>query len=329
MSKSKGSFIVSLDFELYWGVHDQNYPPDQVNSYKSTRSVVLRLLAMFNEYDIHVTFSTVGFLFAENKAELKQHFPKQFPSYVNGCYSVYDRIENLSLEQENDGSVYFAWSLIDRIASCSNMEIGTHTFSHYYCLEDGQTIEEFKEDLLAAVSIAKSRNISIESIVFPRNQYSAEVIAICAEHGIKSYRGNERSWIYNTQAWSKEKLVKKGARFLDSFVNVSGHHGYELRAQKGNKIINLPASRFLRPHSPKLSFLNELKLRRIKKSMTYCAKNELTYHLWWHPHNFRIHPEKNFDFLERVLKHFVTLNETYRFNSFNMSEAANFANELG
>ena len=99
--------------------------------------------------------------------------------------------------------------------------------------------------------------------------------------------------------------------------------------KKITRIANLAASRFLRPYNPKLSFLNELKLRRIKKSMTYCAMNELTYHLWWHPHNFRLHPEKNFDFLERVLKHFVTLNETHGFTSFNMTEAANFANELG
>ena len=72
-----------------------------------------------------------------------------------------------------------------KLRAVPNMEIGTHTFSHYYCLEDGQTNEQFKEDLIAAVSIAKSKNIATESIVFPRNQYSPEAIAICAEHGIK------------------------------------------------------------------------------------------------------------------------------------------------
>ena len=46
--------------------------------------------------------------------------------------------------------------------------------------------------------------------------------------------------------------------------------------------MNLPASFFIRPYSKKLFLFNNLKLRRIKNSMTHAAKNREMIHLWWH-----------------------------------------------
>ena len=33
-------------------------------------------------------------------------------------------------------------------------------------------------------------------------------------------------------------------------------------------------------------FFKKLKMKRIKAQMTYAAKNDKLFHLWWHPHNF-------------------------------------------
>ena len=43
--------------------------------------------------------------------------------------------------------------------------------------------------------------------------------------------------------------------------------------------------------------------------MTYAARNNLTYHLWWHPHNFGVHQNENFSFLEEILSHYDKLNK--------------------
>jgi hypothetical protein len=57
--------------------------------------------------------------------------------------------------------------------------------------------------------------------------------------------------------------------------------------------------------------------------MTYAAKNGLTFHLWWHPHNFGINISENFCFLEKILLHYQQLKEKYGFQSMNMSGLAN------
>jgi len=67
---------------------------------------------------------------------------------------------------------HFADKLVTLIDKSKNQELATHTFSHYYCLEEGQTKESFYADLEAAKKIAKEKNISLKSLVFPRNQYA-------------------------------------------------------------------------------------------------------------------------------------------------------------
>ena len=57
--------------------------------------------------------------------------------------------------------------------------------------------------------------------------------------------------------------------------------------------------------------------------MTHAAKNNLMYHLWWHPHNFGVDQDENFKFLEEILKHYQYLNKKYNFESITMSNLAN------
>jgi hypothetical protein len=86
--------------------------------------------------------------------------------------------------------------------------------------------------------------------------------------------------------------------------------------------VNIPASRFLRPYTKKLKVFEKLRLKRIIDSMTYAAKKGLTYHLWWHPHNFGINISENFLFLEQILIHYQKLNKEYKFESMNMQQLA-------
>jgi len=66
--------------------------------------------------------------------------------------------------------------------------------------------------------------------------------------------------------------------------------------------------------------LESLKIRRIKKAMTYAAKNNLIYHLWWHPHNFGRNTEENLKNLKSILDHYKYLNDKYNFESLSMEE---------
>jgi hypothetical protein len=56
--------------------------------------------------------------------------------------------------------------------------------------------------------------------------------------------------------------------------------------------------------------------------MTYAARNNLLYHLWWHPHNFGKDQEQNFAFLRDILSHYQKLNQDYGFTSITMGGLA-------
>ena len=182
----------------------------------------------------------------------------------------------------------------------------------------GQTEEQFEDDLLSTLEISKQSDISIRSFVFPRNQINDKYLSICAKHGIKSFRGTEKHWMYDTSDTALlEDKKHRIYRLLDTYFNISGHNTYDLNAKNG--VFNVASSRFLRPYSKKLKILEPLKIARIKKSMTHAAKNHEVYHLWWHPHNFADNTEQNFKVLEGLFKHYKNLNETYGFKSNTMS----------
>ena len=86
---------------------------------------------------------------------------------------------------------------------------------------------------------------------------------------------------------------------------------------------NVPGSCFLRPYSEKLSWLEPLRLRRIKAEMTAAARTGKIYHLWWHPHNFGRNLKKNFSFLEQIIAHYEVLAEKYNMESLNMKDILN------
>ena len=225
-------------------------------------------------------------------------------------------INEIGKDYEED-PYHFGLPMIEAIAKVKGQEIATHTFSHYYCLEKGQTISNFEKDLDAAIQIADQLKFSTESIVFPRNQYNDDHLNLLHKKGIKSFRGNEMHWMYRPRSRAEETKLRKLARLIDAYFKISGDNTHLLTQKKP---INIPSSRFLRPFDPRLNFLESLRLNRICNEMTYAAKHNRLYHLWWHPHNFGKHIDENFAFLKKILEHFSNLKEKYHFQSLNMKE---------
>ena len=181
------------------------------------------------------------------------YLPAERPDYQKKEYDPYPYLEQNELEK----IYHFAPALIEQIKKTPGQEIGTHTFSHFYTLEKNTTIEQFRNDLRSAIAIAKEKGIEIKSIVFPRNQYSDEHIKACLEEGIKIYRGNELSGAYKPISRENENIFRKGIRFADAYINITGHHCHAIPA--AGEIINVPASRFLRPYNPKFKMFDGLK----------------------------------------------------------------------
>jgi peptidoglycan/xylan/chitin deacetylase (PgdA/CDA1 family) len=314
---ARGIFTISLDFELYWGVRDHRSLEDYGNHIRNVHTIVPRLLQLFSKYNVHTTWATVGFLFFQNKKELAGFLPADRPDYSEKAYDPYSYMDQYEL----DPVYHFAPDLIRQIKNTPGQEIATHTFSHFYALEKNTTIGQFSADLAAAIQTAEKNGVQIHSIVFPRNQYSAAHVEACKNAGIKVYRGNIESRAYTPVSREEESIFRRAIRFADAYVNVTGHHTHPIPAAASQ--VNVPASRFLRPFTPKLSWLDGLKYNRIKSSMEYAAEHGQIFQLWWHPHNFGSYGEENFAFLEKILKLYSQLNEKNKMESLTLNEIYN------
>ncbi len=313
----KGVLIVSLDFELFWGMYGNAGFDNYKANILGARNAIPLLLQLFNKYGIHATWAAVGFLFAENYEELSRFFPELKPSYENQqfyTYSVFEAIGN----NEKEEPCYYAGSIIKMISETKGQEIGSHTFSHYYCTEKGQTIEQFDADLKAARRIAEDKGYKITSIVYPKNLIEDKYIRCAAENGFTAYRDIENDFI-------NKKLIKywtlmRALRLLDVYIPITGSGTYLPSVQNG--IVKLQGSRMYKPLRHSLRWLEGLKVRRIKKQMLYAAKHNEVFHLWWHPHNIGTDTEYHLKQLEDIFKYYKELKDKYGMVSLNMNEVS-------
>jgi len=252
---NKGKFVISLDFELFWGVRDVRTIREYGNNILGVYRVIPELLKLFEKYGINATFSVIGLLFFENKKQLLENLPIRIPVYDNSNLSPYKDINMIGDDFTTD-KYHYAPELIKLIQQYPSQEIGTHTFSHYYCLEKGQTVDDFTEDIIAAKKVAENYGIKLTSLVFPRNQFNDAYLKVCAALGIICIRGNEQSWLYEARNSDKESMIRRAIRFADAYINISGHNCYEDDHLSGTAPINIPASRFLRPFSAKVKMLD-------------------------------------------------------------------------
>lgn len=321
-----GAFVISLDFEIHWGVRDlEPTDGDYRQALLGERESVPAMLELFKEFGVAATWATVGFLFAKSKAELERYKPEVLPDYRNAALFPYE--EKVGKDETED-LLHYAPSLIEQIQKTPRQEIGTHTFSHYYCLDSGQTAETFAADLQSAVAIAAPYGIRPQSIVFPRNQHNPNYEEILLKNGINCFRGNQQAWMYQVSEANQRKPIYRASRLADAYVNLSGHNTAKWEDVRKGKVANVPASFFLRPFSKKLGPLENRRLKRLTRSIEYAAKNKEIFHLWWHPHNFGVNLEENINFLRKILEVYKRCEKNWGMQSLTISETAEKARQL-
>jgi peptidoglycan/xylan/chitin deacetylase (PgdA/CDA1 family) len=314
----EGKLIISLDFELHWGVRDHtplNGPERE--RLLAARNVIPRLLALFEEFHVHATWATVGFLFARSKDELQSFAPERKPDYLDTRLDPY--LEQVGNDEKSD-PFHFAPSLITRIRETPGQEIATHSFSHYYCLEQGQDRADFAQDVASAIAIAHESAVELRSFVFPRNQINLEYLTVLEEAGFKTYRAAADSG--STRAMTFRELrrpYRRAIRLLDQYWNLLGNHTYGSPDPEG--LAALPATRYLSPFRSGLQCAERMRLRRIASSMKSAAQDGRVFHLWFHPEDFARNSEQNLAFLADILTDFSNLRRQYSMESCSMLEA--------
>jgi len=318
MNHRTGSFVVSLDFELNWGAWSEVSLERNRRRLLGVWEAIPKLLDLFTEYEIHATWATVGFLFCETREELLSYQPHDLPRYPEGK-NPYEFARHIG-KTELEDPFHFAPSLVALIASASHQEIGSHTFSHMFCLEEGATREALAADLRAAAEVALKFRLRPRSLVFPKNQINSDYLSACGPNGLHCYRDARAGWIYTPRDDRRNRIPIRALRLLDAYLPFTDGETSDPYAEATLRPVALGASRFLRPWSRAAAGLEPLRLRRITRGLDEAAECRTTYHLWWHPHNFGLNLDRNLDFLRRILDHVARLRQQGRMASLNMAE---------
>ena len=327
MKDKSGCLVISLDFELYWGMTDKVTLEEYGEHITGAHTAIPQILELFREFNVHATWATVGFLMCRDNDELTRFLPTsdRQPHYNKTELSNYTYLATNPVgNSESDDQFHFGSSLVDQIIATPGQELASHTFSHFYCKDvGGESRQAFYADCAAQKKIFETYAKRPTSVVLPRNQITTEALEVLAEFDITSYRGTEHHILYRDG--TESGLIKRAFRLIDAYLNITGHHTHTIKPD--GVIVNIPSSRFLRPYYPTLSFLEPLKLHRIKRSMTHAAKRGEVFHLWWHPHNFGTNIEKNLEQLHEIIQHYKKLQREYGMQSLTMQEVTTHVNE--
>jgi len=269
--------IISLDFELRWGMLDRlQY---NVDEYKENlvrvRENVPWILKIFKDRGISATWATVGAIACNSWEEFDKFKPSIMPSYKN-IRMHYDNEFNRKIDPT--GELYFAPDLIKQIVNSPRQELGLHTFGHIYGTEPEVTLTEFCADIEANKKIFQDKyGVDACALVYPRNQviYHSKLIDMGL---IKTFRGNEDNHIYSARSQREKKTINR-ARALIEAINPFISYANSIYSDPKNDI---KSSSMLRIHMN--SFLRRMHLRKLRSNIQNLRQNEY-YHIWFHPHN--------------------------------------------
>jgi peptidoglycan/xylan/chitin deacetylase (PgdA/CDA1 family) len=310
------SLVISLDFELFWGVTDSHSVAAYGRNVEGEWNAVPRMLELFRKYGIRATWATVGMVMCRDHKHWRDIRPSVLPGYIHRVRSAYSMDAVVGAYPK----LFFARPLVEQILETPWQEVGTHTYSHFHCAEKEATEEQFSADLHCAQSTALELGVRYRSLVFPRNQVVKKFLPLLADAGIQVFRGNPDHWLYRDGNPVVGGVAGRGVRLMDSWIPISG--ASVAAAKTVNGVVNVPASLFLRPWSRWLSVVEPIRLARLKKSMTIAAQADAIFHLWWHPHNFGVNCEQNLAVLEELLKYFLRMQDEYGMRSMQMGEFA-------
>lgn len=299
-------------------------PASEVSEFNKIETAISGILTLFKRYETHATWAVVGLLAHDSLAELHKNNRHLAVAYKNQNLSPFplesSKYDNLTADELT------GMTAIKAILSTDYQELSSHTYSHFYAIEEGIGIPDFERDCAAMQAIGDQLNNRFKTIIFPRNQVNPTFLPICSKYGYVAYRGNQENRFWTNSAFDKESIFKKAGRLVDAYIKISKTGTYRMETLKREEtLINIPSNRFFRPYSGK-NWLEKRKIKRIKREMLKAAKKGTIYHLWWHPHNFAQHLDKSLAQLEELLAYSIVLQKHYNFTSLNMNEIAARAN---
>lgn len=241
----QAALTITADFELAWAPRYSHKHKDPLSTSilyaQRERRNVPKILQVSNEYNIPITWATVGHLFldkCELTGERKHDEIPQVPAYKGkywgfqgGDWFEYDPCTNVEKDPE-----WYAPDLIDLILSAGvGHEIGCHTFSHIDCRDDICPRELFESEVQRCIDLANLKGLKMTSFVHPGHTIGN--LASLANLGFTSFQsdpGNilgipikhsgglyelQRTMIFDLRPdWSKDYHIYRYKKIIDRAI---------------------------------------------------------------------------------------------------------------
>jgi len=173
----KAVFLLSADFELAWAWHCsksfQNPKQEAINRAHIERENIPKILGLCDEYDIPITWATVGHLFLEECSKdgrLAHPHLKRLPYHEN-LYWKFDRGDWFDDDPCTDWKTSPEWYAPDLVRmildSKVKHEIACHTFSHIDCRDEVCPTRVLIGEIQECQNVAQNYGIKLESFVHP------------------------------------------------------------------------------------------------------------------------------------------------------------------
>lgn len=172
----KAVVTISVDFELAWAwLYTKVENPFQlaIEKAKQARQNIPKILDLCEQYNIPITWATVGHLFPEScKAENKISHPEinRLDPFENNYwkFSKGDWFQHDPCSNVKDSPEWYAPDLIQQILDSKvHHEIGCHTFSHIDCRDEVCSSDVFDSEIEVCKSEAEKLGLQLKTFVHP------------------------------------------------------------------------------------------------------------------------------------------------------------------
>ena len=324
----QGVFTISLDFELLWGSFDSGKHQKFIHhfardggAFASTRAIVDRLLALFQKYDVRVTWATLGHLFLDHCQTIDgvKHpdMPRPRHSWFAEDWYIHDPCKDYQAEP-----LWYGSDMIEKILAAEpKHEIGSHSFSHVIFSDAGCTTEVAEAEIKKCVELARGFNLKLESFVFPRNKLGH--LDLLPKHGFRIARGSAPFWFFRFSS----RTLRRAGHIVDDFFAIAPGCGRPEQMQPGLWIA--PVSMFLQSmDGPRRLIPLSARIRKGIKGIERAIGEQSVFHLSFHPtENLCFSTDRMFYALEGILAHAARRRADGELSVMTMSELADYCEQ--
>ena len=265
----KGSFCISIDCELAWGVSDNLSNKFIKKTIDLDADICLNLLNIFNEYEINATWAIV--------AGMLDHY--------NPMINVINK------------KAWYNPMIIEKIISSKvYQEIASHSYAHPNFIKYDENYIE--EDFQKAEYFFSKNNIKINSFVFPRNQI--RYLNLLNKYNIKIYRSLDKN-LYKS-IYRYNKFFGKISNVVDKILPISSNTVFPKKSEYN--LTELESSLlFISRYGYKKIISEYSMFSKAKLCIDLAIKKNECFHLWFHPSNFYYNTDNQIRLFKKIIKY--------------------------